>query len=163
LGGIKKRKRRMIVNHPVLHVEDRSEDVFLLKYAFQQAEITNWVQVVVDGQQAIDYLAGVGKFGDRKQFPLPCTVLLDLKLPHKMGLEVLEWIRQQPSLKWVIVIILSSSINEGDIRRAYSLGANAFLVKPADVNKLVDMCRALKHFWFTYNCSPLECREKIAP
>ena len=149
--------------HPILHVEDRQEDVFPLQYAFKRAEITNPVQVVMDAQQAIDYLAGAGQFGNRRQFPLPCTVLLDLKLPHKMGLEVLRWIRQQPSLKRLIVIILSSSSHEGDIRQAYDLGANAFLVKPSGLDKLTEMCRALKEFWFIHNCPPLPCREEIGP
>jgi CheY-like chemotaxis protein len=75
-----------------------------------------------------------------------------------MGLEVLAWIRQQPELKWMIVIILSSSIHEGDIERAYELGVNAFLVKPSDADMLADMCKALKHFWLTYNKPPLKCR-----
>src|SRR5205809_7595133 len=94
---------------PILHVEDSEEDVFLLRYAFQRADIKTPVQVVEDGQEAIDYLAGIGKFADRNEFPLRCLVLLDLKLPHKIGLEVLEWIRQQPELKSLVVIILSSS------------------------------------------------------
>lgn len=147
----------MAVNGTILHVEDRPEDVFLLEYAFKRAEIQNPVQVVVDGQQAIDYLAGSGQFADRAHFPLPCLVLLDLKLPYKMGTEVLEWIRKQPSLRSLIVIILSSSVFEGDIDRAYRLGVNAFLAKPSDANTTADMCKALKHFWFIYNQSPIPC------
>lgn len=140
----------------ILHVEDRDEDVFLLKYAFKRADIRNPVQVVTDGQQAIDYLAGDGEFADRSKFPLPCLLLLDLQLPYKMGLEVLEWIRQQPSLKPLIVIILSSSINEGDVRHAYELGTNAFLVKPSSADTLADICQALKHFWLIHNQPPME-------
>src|SRR5437868_12776557 len=121
----------MYNNGCILHVEYRDEDVFLLNHAFKRAEIGNPVQVVIDGQEAIDYLAGNGKFADRAQFPVPCLVLLDLQLPAKTGLEVLEWIRQQSALRSLIVIILSSSIYEGDVRRAYELGANAFLVKPS--------------------------------
>lgn len=90
---------------------------------------------------------------------MPCMVLLDLQLPQKLGLEVLEWIRQQPSLKWLIVIILSSSVHEGDIRRAYELGANAFLVKPPSTDTLADMCQALKHFWLIHNRPPAQCVE----
>jgi CheY-like chemotaxis protein len=146
----------MADHNSILHVEDREEDVFLLKYAFKRAEIKNPVHVVKDGQEAIDYLSGAGKFGDRQQFPLPCLTLLDLQLPFKMGLEVLEWIRQRPDLKSTIVIILSSSIHEGDIRRAYELGANAFLVKPASTDTLADMCQALKHFWLNHNQPPVE-------
>ena len=149
----------MAINGSILHVEDRPEDVFLLQYAFNRANIKNLVQVAEDGQKAIDYLAGAGKFADRKQFPLPCLVLLDLKLPYKMGLEVLEWIRQQPTLKSLIVVIFSSSMHEGDIRRAYELGVNAFLVKPSDTDILADMCQALKHFWLIHNQPPIECLE----
>jgi CheY-like chemotaxis protein len=148
---------------PILHVEDREEDVFLLQYAFKRAEINNPVQVAANGQEAIDYLAGAGKFSNRSQFPLPCLVLLDLKLPHKMGLEVLEWIRQQPALKALVVIVLTSSIDSGDIRRAYGLGANAYLVKPSDTGTLADMCMALKHFWLVHNTPPEECHIKGIP
>jgi CheY-like chemotaxis protein len=149
----------MVTNRPILHVEDRTEDVFLLRYAFERAQIENPIQVVPDGQQAIEYLSGTGKFSDRDRFPLPCLVLLDLKLPLKMGLEVLEWIREQPSLKWLIVIVLTSSIYEGDIVRAYELCANAFLVKPSGMSVTIDMCKAIKHFWLVYNHSPFSLWE----
>jgi CheY-like chemotaxis protein len=138
----------------ILHVEDRPDDVFLLKYAFKSAEIKNPVHVTEDGQRAIDYLIGKGQFADREKYPLPLLTLLDLQLPQKPGLEVLEWIRQQPALKSMIVIILSSSVYEGDLRRAYELGANAFLVKPSSTQTLADMCRALKHFWLVHNHPP---------
>lgn len=139
------------MNNVILHVEDREEDVFLLRYAFKRAEITNPVQVVSDGQMAIDYLSGKGGFADRNQFPLPGLVLLDLQLPYVLGLDVLAWIRKQPSLKRLIVLVCSSSIYDNDIIRAYDLGANGFLVKPSDSNTLADMCKALKHFWLTHN------------
>ena len=145
--------------HPILLVEDREADAFLVQYAFQRAELTTPLQIVTDGQMAIDYLAGAGKFSDRTRFPLPGLVLLDLKLPYVMGLEVLAWVRQQPSLKRLIVIILSASVNEGDIAQAYELGVNAFLVKPSDLDTLADMSKALKHFWLTHNKSPLEFLE----
>ena len=145
--------------HPILLVEDLEADAFLLQYAFRSAEITTPLQIVTDGQMAIDYLVGAGKFSDRAQFPLPALVLLDLKLPYVMGMEVLAWIRQQPTLKRLIVIILSASVNEGDIAQAYELGVNAFLVKPSDLDTLTDMCKALKHFWLTHNKSPLEFLE----
>jgi CheY-like chemotaxis protein len=143
-------------NCSILHVEDSPEDVFLLQYAFQIAEIANPVHVVSDGQQAIDYLSGTGKFADRIHFPLPGLVLLDLKLPHKMGLDVLRWIRRQPEFKALIVIILTASINEGDLQRAYELGANAFLVKPSSAADLADISRALKHFWLIHNTPALQ-------
>jgi CheY-like chemotaxis protein len=142
--------------HSILHVEDREEDVFLLKYAFKRVGIVNAVHVVTDGQEAIDYLSGNGKFSDRMRYPLPSLVLLDLQLPQKTGLEVLEWVRQQPLLKSIIIIVHSSSIHEGDVRRAYDLGANAFLVKPSSTDSLAGMCQALKDFWLTHNTPPAE-------
>ena len=150
----------MAMNGPILYVEDRPEDVFLVQYSFKQVDINNPLQITADGQEAIDYLAGTGKYADRKQFPLPCLVLLDLKLPRKMGLEVLEWIRREPSLKSIIVIIFSSSIHEGDVRRAYALGANAFLLKPASTDIRADMCQALKHFWLIHNQPPVESLDR---
>ena len=140
---------------PILHVEDSDTDVYLLRYAFKVAGIDYPIQNVGDGQQAIDYIRGAGKFKDRKQYPLPCAVLLDLKLPYVMGLDVLQWIRQESRFKSLIVIVLSSSFYEKDVERAYSLGANAFLIKPGDVNSFADMCKAISHFWLTYNQPPL--------
>ncbi|MCD6051771.1 MAG: putative response regulator, CheY [Verrucomicrobia bacterium] len=141
----------------ILHVEDREEDVFLLKYAFKRAQINNPVNVASDGQMAIDYLAGNGQFSDRRQFPLPCLVLLDLQLPHVIGLDVLAWIRKQPEWKRLVVIVLSSSIHDNDIIRAYELGVNGFLVKPSDANNLADMCTALKQYWLTHNRFAPDC------
>ncbi|HEY9510024.1 MAG TPA: response regulator [Verrucomicrobiae bacterium] len=140
----------------ILQVEDREEDVFLLRYAFKRAGIENPIQVAVDGRQAVDYLSGKDAYSDRLQFPFPQLVLLDLQLPHLTGLQVLEWIRQQRALKSLIVIVLSSSIHEGDIRRAYEFGANAFLVKRSSTDTLAEMSIALKHFWLTHNVSPAE-------
>jgi CheY-like chemotaxis protein len=138
----------------ILQVEDRDEDVYLLKRAIQRAEVQVDVRAVVDGQQAIDYISGVNGFEDRHAHPLPYLILLDLKLPHKTGFDVLAWIRAQPTLRTLIVIVLSSSIDEGDLEKAYQLGANAFLVKPSDMHTLVEMCKAMKLFWLTHNQPP---------
>jgi two-component system response regulator len=140
---------------PILQVDDDPNDVFLLQRAMKKAGVVNPIQVATDGQQAIDYLKGAGKFADRKQFPLPCLVLLDLKLPYVMGLEVLAWIRQQPGAG-LIVIVLTASGQEAEIASAYRLGANAFLTKPSEASKLVDMVKAIKDFWLTHNMPPQE-------
>ena len=139
----------------ILQVEDDANDVFFLQRALTKAGVPNPIQVAIDGQQAIDYLQGVGKFADREHFPLPCLVLLDLKLPRVMGLEVLKWIRQQPGTA-VPVIILSASAENADMATAYSLGANAFVTKPSEAAKLEDMAKAIKDFWLTYNTLPEE-------
>src|SRR5581483_4127457 len=140
---------------PILQVEDDQNDVFFLQKAMKKAGVENPIQVACDGQQAIDYLQGAGKFADRLQFPLPCLMLLDLKLPHVMGLDVLKWIRQQPGPA-LVVVMMSASGEEADIAAAYRLGANGFLVKPSEASRLVDMAKAIKDFWLTHNTLPQE-------
>src|SRR5208337_1190715 len=112
----------------ILNVEDEEDDLFFIRDALTKAGIDNPVQAATDGQQAIDYFKGNGKFADREEFPLPGFVLLDLKLPYVGGLGVLKWIRQEAQLS-LPVVIFTSSENEMDIKSACSLGANAYLVK----------------------------------
>jgi DNA-binding response OmpR family regulator len=139
----------------ILQVEDDPNDVFFLQHAMTKAGVANPIQVASDGREAIDYLKGAGKFADRDKYPLPCLVLLDLKLPHVMGLEVLRWIREQSGLA-LIVVMLSASGDDEDTKSAYRLGANAFLVKPTQANKLVEMAKSIKDFWLTHNTVPKE-------
>ena len=137
----------------ILLVEDDENDVFFFQRALKKAGVTNPLQVARDGQEAIDYLRGSGKFADRARFPQPGLVLLDLKLPFVMGLEVLKWIRQRSDLS-PVVIILSSSQQDEDVAAAYRLGANAYLAKAADVSKLETMVRAINDFWLMQNTPP---------
>ncbi len=146
----------------ILQVEDDPNDVFLLKHAMKKAQMTNPMQIASDGQEAIDYLSGIGKFADREQFPLPGLVLLDLKLPFVMGLDVLKWIRKQPDAV-PVVIILTASAEEGDIACAYRLGANAFLTKPSEASKLQEIVNAIKDFWLTHNTLPRQSFGQQAP
>src|ERR1043166_4419196 len=111
----------------ILLVEDREEDVILLRRAFTKANFLNPIQVVSDGDEAIAYLQGAGKYADRSEYPLPKLVLLDLKMPRKDGFEVLQWIRQQPGLSAIRVVVLTASDTVRDVNRAYQLGANSFL------------------------------------
>ncbi len=134
----------------LLQVEDDPNDVYLLNYALKKAGVTNTVHVVEDGLEAINYLKGVGQYADREAFPLPSLILLDLKLPHVMGLEVLKWIRSQP-LESVAVIILTASSEEKDVAAAYKLGANAFLTKPSEASKFESIARSINDFWLTHN------------
>jgi two-component system response regulator len=143
-------------------VEDDENDAFFVQRAFNKTGAVNPVQVVRDGQEAIDYLQGVGKFAQRDNFPLPGIILLDLKLPFVMGLDVLKWIRQQSDLS-PIVIILTSSAEEKDIATAYRLGANAYLVKPAEMTRLDGMVRSINDFWLMQNTSPPTFRLERRP
>jgi len=135
----------------ILQVEDDDNDVFLLKRVFDQAGISSPLHVVRDGQLAIDYLSGAGGFADRQTHPLPCLVLLDLKLPKKNGLEVLEWVRHQPRLKSLVVVLFSSSALPQEVERAYELGVNSYIQKSSDSNQLREIAQLLKGWWLCYN------------
>jgi CheY-like chemotaxis protein len=113
------------------------------------------IRVASDGQEAIDYLRGAGKFADRAKFPFPCLVLLDLKLPYVMGLDVLKWIRKKVGMD-LAVLLVTASAQDADIATAYRLGANGFLVKPSEASKLEDMVKAISDFWLTHNTFPQE-------
>jgi CheY-like chemotaxis protein len=145
---------KMNPNATILLVEDDPNDVFLMKRALKGAAITNPLQIAEDGQQAIDYLAGSGSFADRTTFPIPSLVFLDLKLPYKGGFEVLEWIRTQPSIDSTLVVVLTSSSEEKDIKECYRLGAKSFLVKPPTQAMLSELMLSLKDYWMTRNEFP---------
>lgn len=113
----------------VLLAEDNEDDVFIMERVFQKSNITWPLHIVTDGQQAIDYLSGTGKYSDRKLHPLPTIMFLDLKLPYLQGFEVLCWIRKQPHLTSMLVIILTSSLEDQDIAKALAFGA-PYIVKP---------------------------------
>jgi CheY-like chemotaxis protein len=136
--------------HLVLLAEDDENDVFLMQTAFPRAGLTNPLQVVRSGEDAIAYLAGSGQFSDRQLYPMPLVVLLDLKLPNKNGFEVLEWLAQQPFRRQLVVVILTASGRKEDASRAYSLGADLFLTKPRKFDDLVEMTRCL-HYWVRLN------------
>jgi DNA-binding response OmpR family regulator len=141
-------------NTCILQVEDEANDVFLLQRAFTQAGIANPVRVASDGQMAIDYLSGLGAFANRAKHPLPGLVLLDLKLPRQSGRDVLQWIRSQPGLNRIVVIVFTSAQYVGDVSLAYELGANSFIVKPIDFSQYLEIARLLKGWWLRYNQFP---------
>jgi CheY-like chemotaxis protein len=139
----------------ILLVEDDEADVFIMKKALKQAGILNALQVVTDGQMALDYLDGEGIYSDRVEFPLPFILFLDLKLPYVHGFEVLSWIRAQPSLNSIIVIVLTGSDQEKDQQRAYALGARSYLIKPPTAEKLLAIFESLKSYWLSLETPPV--------
>jgi CheY-like chemotaxis protein len=139
------------VNRTILLVEDDANDVYFMKRAARKAGILDSLHVAQDGQEAMDYLEGLGEYANRERFPLPCLVLLDLKLPRVMGFEVLKWMRQQPALRSTIVIVLTSSDLRADVDLAYRLGANSYLVKPSTPDKLKETIARIKHYWLELN------------
>jgi CheY-like chemotaxis protein len=138
----------------ILLVEDDPNDVLLLQRAFRKANLLNPLVVVGDGEQATAYLAGEGPYSDRDRFPLPIIVLLDLKLPRCSGLEVLAWLRDQPKLKRLPVVVLTASRESVDINTAYELGASSYLVKPVAFDNLVEMVKTLSLYWVILNEKP---------
>lgn len=137
----------MTASRAILLVEDNEDDLFLMKRALLSARIVNPVLVVETGQEAMDYLGGVGKFADRDSYPLPAAVFIDLKLPFVLGYEVLAWIRRQKEFESLVVIVLTSSNEASDLNRCYSLGANSYLIKPPTAEQLEARAKAFKWQW----------------
>ena len=150
------------MNHPgaILLVEDSEDDVFLMKRTLNAAGVVNPVFVATDGEQAVQYLGGEGIYADRTAYPLPAVVFLDLKLPLKSGLEVLAWIRAQSAFESLLVIVLTSSDEPSDLRRAYSLGASSYLVKPLTAKQLVTLAQAFDWKWVKYRPAESAVAEK---
>jgi CheY-like chemotaxis protein len=141
--------------HPIILIaEDNENDVLMLERAFRQAAIDLPLHVVADGEQAIAYLRGDGKFANRAEYPLPDLLLLDLKMPRKNGFEVLQWLRDQPTLASLRTVVLTTSNDIWDINRAYGLGANSFLVKPLDFTDFKDTIQAIYNYWLNLDRSP---------
>jgi CheY-like chemotaxis protein len=128
-------------------VDDGDDDVVLIRRAFQQAALPNPIQVVRNGEEALAYLGGAGKFSNRVEYPLPHLVLLDLNMPRVDGFEVLTWIRQEPGMRGMVVIVLTSSDRIRDVNRAYEIGANSFFVKDLDFKNFIEFCKLVQSYW----------------
>jgi CheY-like chemotaxis protein len=139
----------------ILLAEDDADDAFFIARSLEKARILNPLQVVKDGEQAIAYLAGEGVYSDRVAYPLPRLLFLDLKMPRKDGFEVLSWIRQQPALKTLRVVVLTSSTDVRDVNLAFQLGADGFMIKPADFLRFVEFSEALLGHWLWFCEAPL--------
>jgi CheY-like chemotaxis protein len=135
----------------ILLVEDNPMDVILTLDAFKEAKLKNKVNVARNGEEALEYLFGRGKFSDRENFPLPSLILLDLKMPGIDGFEVLRQIKNTDILKRIPVIILTSSKEEGDRTLSYDIGANSYLMKPVEFNGFIDVIKKIEDYWFSLN------------
>ncbi|HOX79100.1 MAG TPA: response regulator [Bacteroidales bacterium] len=135
----------------ILLVEDNEMDVVLTLDAFREARLKNKIIVARNGEEALEYLFGRGEFSDRKSFPLPNLILLDLKMPKIDGFEVLRQIKATPKLKRIPVIILTSSKEDGDRILSYDIGANSYLAKPVSFDGFIEVVRKIDDYWFTLN------------
>jgi CheY-like chemotaxis protein len=143
-----------MIPRTLLLVEDEESSAFFFQHVMTKLGMTEVLQVAQDGREAIDYLQGRARFNDRTQFPLPDLIILDLKMPRVTGFEVIAWIRDQPELRKLIVIMMSASSSEEDISRAYELGANAYIVKPSGLDQLTDVLSSIQQFWLKHNRAP---------
>ncbi len=151
---MKVREIKGVEDYTVLLVEDDPNDVILIRRAFEKARILNPFKVVHNGEEAVSYLRGEGRFSDRGEYPLPILIILDLKMPRMSGLEFLQWLSEEPALKRIIVVVLTSSNEAPDINLAYELGANSYLVKPVQFDDLMRIVRELHLYWLVLSEKP---------
>jgi CheY-like chemotaxis protein len=128
---------------PILLAEDDEDDIFIMRRALRSAGMANPLQIVRNGHEAIQYLNGEGPYADRKQYPWPCLLLLDLRMPLMDGFDVLTWLQRRHRPKDLLAVILSSSNDEADMLRASELGADAYCIKPDAYDDLVTIVREL--------------------
>ncbi len=146
----------------LLLVEDDPAEARLIVRAMDKIQMPARVAHVRNGDEAVAYLSGEAAYGDRTAHPLPRLVLMDLKLPRRSGLEVLQWMRTQKSgIERIPVVMLSSSQHGADIRRAYEYGVNSYLVKPDSSDKMLSMLASVKEYWFSHNQAPLLEEESV--
>lgn len=138
----------------VLLVEDDENDVFFFQRAFLKTGFTNPLHVVRDGLDAINYLSGEGGFSDRVQNPMPILLVLDLNTPRRHGIDVLRWLRGQPALRWLPVVVFTSSSSDTDLEATYDLGVNSYLLKPAEPARLLEAVKLLAGYWLGLNRAP---------
>jgi len=141
-------------NIEILLVEDNPNDEELTLYALRKNNISNHIQVVHDGEEALEYLFCTGAFADRQINDPPKVVLLDLKLPKVDGLEVLERIKADARTRTVPVVVLTSSKEERDIVESYQLGVNSYIVKPVDFEQFNEAVRHMGLYWMLHNKTP---------
>ena len=138
----------------ILLIEDDYNDVLLIQRAFRKARIQTPMIQVSNGEEAIAYLSQQGQYEDKETYSVPKLILLDLKLPRLSGLEVLAWIRQQPLVRRLLVVILTSSQESSDLDRAYDLGINSYLVKPVNFQDFVKLIERVDEYWIELNQPP---------
>lgn len=140
----------------ILLVEDNPDHVLIIREGLKRNNVINDVKVVENGEQALDYLYRTGPYAKADDSPRPGLILLDIKVPKIDGLEVLQRIKQDPSLKAIPVIMLTSSEHEVDVAKSYLNGANSYITKPIEFGDFVDKVKSLKIYWALVNHRPPE-------
>lgn len=138
----------------ILLVEDNPNDVELTLHALRENKLSNRIEVVRDGAEALDFIFGAGPYSERRKDEHPKIILLDLKLPKVDGLEVLRQIKSDPRTQKIPVVVLTSSHEDPDIQESYRLGVNSYIVKPVDFEQFTEAVRQLGLYWLLLNQSP---------
>jgi CheY-like chemotaxis protein len=131
----------------ILIIDDEEHDVEFIKRAFGRAGVTNPIQAVANGEEAIEYLSGQGRFADRAAFPFPRVIITDLKMPQMGGLELLMWIQANPHCRVVPTVVLTSSTAPGDVDAAFAYGAAGFMAKPVNFRDLEQTVKVIADYW----------------
>jgi two-component system response regulator len=135
----------------ILLVEDNPDDVELTRIAFKESRIANELVVAHDGEEALDYVFGTGKYAGRDAKVRPSVILLDLKLPKVDGLEVLRRLRADERTRRIPVVVLTSSREQEDVVESYDLGANSYVRKPVDFTQFLEATKQLDLYWLVLN------------
>lgn len=138
----------------ILLIEDEATDSVLIRRALEKAGVENPIQTIANGDTALSYLEGIGEYQNRARYPLPVFVLLDLKLPGMMGLQLLKWIRTRKDLRLIPIVVLTSSAEESDVRSAYEGGANSYMLKPGDRDEVCRVINIIQNYWLEHNVTP---------
>ena len=142
--------KRDLLNNAILLIEDNPVDIDLTLRAFKYKNLTNPIEIARDGEEALEW---VNKW--KKGSPLPVVIMLDLNLPKVHGLEVLKAIKSNDSLKKIPIVVLTTSSEDVDIKTAYNLGANSYIVKPVDFDKFIEVAGQIELYWTVLNVPPL--------
>lgn len=134
----------------ILMADDDADDRLLCQQAMEESHVLNDLYFVEDGEQLLDYLNRRGKYAAPADAPRPSLILLDLNMPRKDGREALREIKTNPDLRRIPIVVMTTSQAEEDIFRSYDLGANSFVTKPVTFDRLVELMKALDHFWVEF-------------
>ncbi len=137
----------------MLLVEDDPNDIELIQLALESYNFINEIDIVEDGEQALEYLFGRGE--DTARRDLPRVILLDLKLPKINGIQVLEAIRRDPRTKNIVVVVMTSSAEDRDLQACYNLGVNSYIIKPFDFQQFIEIAQQVGCYWMMLNQPPL--------
>ena len=134
----------------ILMADDDADDRMLTKDALEESRVLNDLRFVENGEDLVDYLYQRGNYSDPESAPRPSLILLDLNMPRKDGREALAEIKADPNLRRIPIVVMTTSQAEEDIFRSYDLGASSFITKPVTFDRLVELMKALGHYWIEF-------------